>query len=60
MRIFPQTYQLILSGLGATIFAVDQRGFVYLNVPNIDADPPNPSTYQLNVGTLLPPPHPKV
>uniref|UniRef100_A0A1I7XDS2 Cadherin domain-containing protein n=1 Tax=Heterorhabditis bacteriophora TaxID=37862 RepID=A0A1I7XDS2_HETBA len=45
----PATYQYILTGIGATVFAVDQRGFVYLNVPNIDADSPNPSTYLLNV-----------
>jgi len=45
----PATYQYILTGLGAKIFAVDQRGYVYLNVPKIDADPPSPSTYQLNV-----------
>ncbi|KAK0399970.1 hypothetical protein QR680_003298 [Steinernema hermaphroditum] len=43
------TYQYILTGLGAKIFAVDQQGYVYLNVPEIDADPPHPSTYQLNV-----------
>ncbi|KJH46727.1 hypothetical protein DICVIV_07216, partial [Dictyocaulus viviparus] len=42
------TYQYILTGTGATIFGIDQRGYLYLNVPHIDADPPNPSTYQLN------------
>uniref|UniRef100_A0A0K0CXP4 Cadherin_4 domain-containing protein n=1 Tax=Angiostrongylus cantonensis TaxID=6313 RepID=A0A0K0CXP4_ANGCA len=45
----PATYQYILTGTGATIFAVDQRGYLYLNTPRIDADAPNPSTYQLNV-----------
>ncbi|EPB77100.1 hypothetical protein ANCCEY_03801 [Ancylostoma ceylanicum] len=45
----PATYQYILTGPGATIFAVDQRGYLYLNVPSIDADPPNPSSYRLNV-----------
>ncbi|VDN24530.1 unnamed protein product [Cylicostephanus goldi] len=45
----PATYQYILTGPGATIFAVDQRGYLYLNVPTIDADPPNPSSYRLNV-----------
>lgn len=47
----PATYEYILTGLGASIFAVDQQGYVYLNVPDVDADPPNPSTYQLNVGS---------
>ncbi|VDM82684.1 unnamed protein product [Strongylus vulgaris] len=45
----PATYQYILTGPGATIFAVDQRGYLYLNVPQIDADPPKPSSYRLNV-----------
>ncbi|KHN81611.1 Protocadherin Fat 4 [Toxocara canis] len=43
------TYEYILTGPGATIFAVDQQGYVYLNVPSVDADPPNPSSYLLNV-----------
>uniref|UniRef100_A0A915B662 Cadherin domain-containing protein n=1 Tax=Parascaris univalens TaxID=6257 RepID=A0A915B662_PARUN len=41
------TYEYILTGLGATIFAVDQQGYVYLNAPSVDADPPNPSSYEL-------------
>ncbi|KHJ79273.1 cadherin domain protein [Oesophagostomum dentatum] len=45
----PATYQYILTGPGATIFAVDQRGYLYLNVPSIDADPPSPTSYRLNV-----------
>ncbi|VDL84359.1 unnamed protein product [Nippostrongylus brasiliensis] len=45
----PATYQYILTGPGATIFAVDQRGYLYLNVASIDADMPNPSSYKLNV-----------
>ncbi|KAK6110797.1 Cadherin domain family protein [Brugia pahangi] len=45
----PVSYEYILTGLGSSIFAVDQRGYVYLNVPYIDADPPNPSTYQLHI-----------
>ncbi|KIH61197.1 hypothetical protein ANCDUO_08534 [Ancylostoma duodenale] len=48
----PATYQYILTGPGATIFAVDQRGYLYLNVPSIDADPPNPSSYRLNVSAI--------
>lgn len=43
------TYEYILTGLGATIFAVDQQGYVYLNAPSVDADPPNPSSYELIV-----------
>ncbi|WKY03743.1 hypothetical protein Q1695_005028 [Nippostrongylus brasiliensis] len=45
----PATYQYILTGPGATIFAVDQRGYLYLNVASIDADMPNPSSYKLNI-----------
>ncbi|VDM09751.1 unnamed protein product [Wuchereria bancrofti] len=48
----PVSYEYILTGLGSSIFAVDQRGYVYLNVPHIDADPPNPSTYQLHVSNF--------
>ncbi|CAG9538422.1 unnamed protein product [Cercopithifilaria johnstoni] len=45
----PAVYEYILTGLGSSIFAVDQRGYVYLNVPYINADPPNPSKYQLHI-----------
>lgn len=49
----PAVYEYILTGLGSSIFAVDQRGYVYLNAPYISADPPNPSTYQLNVSDFF-------
>uniref|UniRef100_A0A915PEH5 Cadherin domain-containing protein n=1 Tax=Setaria digitata TaxID=48799 RepID=A0A915PEH5_9BILA len=45
----PAVYEYILTGLGSSIFAVDQRGYIYLNVPYINADPPNPSTYQFHI-----------
>ncbi|VDM96852.1 unnamed protein product [Thelazia callipaeda] len=45
----PAVYEYILTGLGSSIFAVDQRGYVYLNVPHIDTDPPNPSKYELSI-----------
>ncbi|VDN57472.1 unnamed protein product [Dracunculus medinensis] len=45
----PTIYEYILTGIGSSVFAVDQRGYVYLNVPSIDADPPSLSTYQLTV-----------
>ncbi|VDK83623.1 unnamed protein product [Litomosoides sigmodontis] len=45
----PAVYEYILTGLGSSIFAVDQRGYVYLNAPYISADPPNPPTYQLHI-----------
>ncbi|VDK67732.1 unnamed protein product, partial [Onchocerca ochengi] len=45
----PAVYEYILTGLGSSIFAVDQRGYVYLNVPYINADPPNPTTYLLHI-----------
>ncbi|KAL3982486.1 Cadherin domain family protein [Acanthocheilonema viteae] len=45
----PAVYEYILTGPGSSIFAVDQRGYVYLNVPYVSADPPNPSTYQLHI-----------
>uniref|UniRef100_A0A7E4ZZ37 Cadherin-23 n=1 Tax=Panagrellus redivivus TaxID=6233 RepID=A0A7E4ZZ37_PANRE len=44
----PAIYQYILTGYGAEKFAVDQRGYLYLNDPDIDADT-NSSTYQLHV-----------
>lgn len=49
----PAVYEYILTGLGSSIFAVDQRGYVYLNVPYISANPPNPSTYQLHVSNFF-------
>lgn len=48
----PTIYEYILTGIGSSVFAVDQRGYVYLNVPSIDADPPSLSTYQLTVAWL--------
>ncbi len=45
----PATYQFILTGLGASVFAVNPAGYVFLNVPNLDADEPNPTTYKMNV-----------
>uniref|UniRef100_A0A0R3RTT8 Cadherin-related tumor suppressor n=1 Tax=Elaeophora elaphi TaxID=1147741 RepID=A0A0R3RTT8_9BILA len=45
----PAVYEYILTGLGSSIFAVDQRGYVYLNMPYISTDPPNPSKYQLHI-----------
>uniref|UniRef100_A0AC34RR14 Cadherin domain-containing protein n=1 Tax=Panagrolaimus sp. JU765 TaxID=591449 RepID=A0AC34RR14_9BILA len=44
----PAIYQYVLTGFGAEKFAVDQRGYLYLNDPDIDADT-NSSTYQLHV-----------
>ncbi|KAH7729240.1 CRE-CDH-5 protein [Aphelenchoides avenae] len=44
----PAIYQYILTGFGAEKFAVDQRGYLYLNSGPLDADN-NSSTYQLHV-----------
>uniref|UniRef100_A0AC34F2T4 Cadherin domain-containing protein n=1 Tax=Panagrolaimus sp. ES5 TaxID=591445 RepID=A0AC34F2T4_9BILA len=44
----PAIYQYVLTGYGAEKFAVDQRGYLYLNDPDIDADSDS-STYQLHV-----------
>uniref|UniRef100_A0A914DJN7 Cadherin domain-containing protein n=1 Tax=Acrobeloides nanus TaxID=290746 RepID=A0A914DJN7_9BILA len=44
----PAIYQYILTGYGAEKFAVDQRGYLYLNDADIDADK-NSSTYQLHI-----------
>ncbi|VDN45655.1 unnamed protein product [Gongylonema pulchrum] len=49
----PAVYEYILTGVGSSLFAVDQRGYVYLNAPHIDADPPNPTAYQLNVSSFV-------
>ena len=45
----PATYQYVLTGKGATVFAVDQRGFVYLNVNNVNARNTPGGIYQLTV-----------
>ncbi|KAI6207341.1 Cadherin domain containing protein [Aphelenchoides fujianensis] len=45
----PAIYQYVLHGFGAEKFAVDQRGYLYLNAAGgLDADS-NSSTYQLHV-----------
>ncbi len=43
-------YQLVLTGSGSELFGIDGRGYVYLNVDDLDADPPRPLTYDLVVG----------
>jgi hypothetical protein len=43
-------YQLVLTGSGSELFGIDGRGYVYLNVDDLDADPPRPLTYELVVG----------
>lgn len=45
----PATYQYVLMGIGASVFAVNQGGYVYLNMPTLDADGANPRTYALTV-----------
>lgn len=44
----PAIYQYVLTGYGAEKFAVDQRGYLYLNAGPLDADN-NSSTFQLHV-----------
>lgn len=45
----PAIYQYVLHGFGAEKYAVDQRGYLYLNAAGgLDADS-NSSTYQLHV-----------
>ncbi|CAD5226433.1 unnamed protein product [Bursaphelenchus xylophilus] len=46
--MMPAIYQYVINGFGAEKFAVDQRGFLYLNSEGLDADS-NSSSFQLHI-----------